>query len=157
MGATQRLRLKVRLGPEMTGAAFPANNTADDPVQNAASLRVYTTTGDLFDNTYPMPVGNWRYLGNPGDNSGYKYKDFQLVSGPISSVLIRPGKPALIKARGPLLNFTLTNDPEPVNVVLRFGNSGRLYCVQFGGLAKFKPGGRFQSRGSDAPTACPPQ
>ena len=148
-------RFKLRTGTGMAGPAFPANNTADDPVQNGASLRVFTTMGDGFDNTYPMPGVKWEYRGAPAVTTGYTYRDIHNVYGPVALVVIREGKPAKIKARGSSLNFTLATDPSPVNVVLRFGNSGRRYCLQYGGDTKFNPGVRFQSRAAQAPTACP--
>jgi hypothetical protein len=155
LGVGRELRLGLQTAQEMAGVAFPANNTDDDPVLNAASLRVFTTTGDMFDNTYPLPMHNWKYLGVPGENRGYRYKDFHNLDGPISVVVIQNGRKNKIKARGPLLNFSLNGDPDPVSVVLRFGSIGRRFCLQFGGRTKFYQNVRFFAAASPPPPACP--
>lgn len=155
LGTGRDLRLGLQTAPQMSGVAFPANNTADDPVINGASLRVFATSGDLFDNTYPMPMHNWSYIGAQGENRGYLYKDFHNLDGPINIVLIRDGKKNKIKARGAALNFSLHEDPEPVWIVLRFGNTGRLFCLEFGGRTKFYRDIRFAGVASPAPASCP--
>jgi hypothetical protein len=102
-----------------------------------------------------MPMANWTYIGVQGDNGGYLYKDFQTLAGPIAIMVIRPGKKNKLKARGPALNFSLHSDPDPVMFVLRFGNAGRRYCLQFGGRTIFHQDVQFASVASPAPTACP--
>jgi hypothetical protein len=149
------LRLGLQTGQDITGTAFPANNTADDPVINAATLRVFTTTGDKFDNTYAMPASNWSYIGSAGGNQGYIYKDLHNVVGPINICVIRNGKKNKVKGRGPLLNFSLNANPEPVQVVLHFGLTGRQYCLAFGGRPDFTSGVRFSAFAAPAPNACP--
>jgi hypothetical protein len=155
LGVGRELRLGIQTAAQMAGVAFPANGTDDDPVVNGAALRVFTTHGDVFDNTYPLPRGNWDYVGAPGENKGYRYKDFHNVVGPVNVFFIRNGRKNKIKARGTLLNFTLNQDPQPVEVVIRFGNNGRLFCLDFGGRTKFYQGVRFAAAASDAPPACP--
>jgi hypothetical protein len=149
------LHLDLQTGRDITGTAFPANDTDDDPVMNAASLRVFTTMGDTFDNTYTMPASNWSYIGAPGENRGYIYKDSHNAVGPINVCVIRDGKKSKIKARGAALNFSLSSDPSPVHVVLQFGQTGRQYCLAFGGRTKFTSGVRFGAVAAPAPSACP--
>jgi hypothetical protein len=127
------LSLGLQTGEDITGTAFPANDTADDPVINGASLRVFTTAGDAFDDTYAMPASSWSYLGAPGTNRGYVYRDLHNQAGPISVCAIRNGRKSKIKARGAALNFSLNSNPQPVQVVLHFGLAGRRYCLSFGG------------------------
>ena len=153
LGSGRYLTMGLDIAPQMTGIAFPANNTNDDPVENGASLRVFSTVGG-FDDTYPMPMGRWEYLGVPGVNKGYRYKDFHNESGPITSFAIKNGHKSKLKARG-ALNFSLATDPEPVTIVLRFGNNGRQFCLEFGGRTKFYLGKRYDAEASPAPTACP--
>jgi hypothetical protein len=155
LGIGRDLRMGIQTAAEMAGVAFPANNTADDPVINAASIRVFTTAGDMFDNTYPLPMHNWEYLGVPGENKGYRYKDFHNEDGPINILVIKNGRKNKLKGRGPLLNYTLNSDPEPVNVVLRMGSTGRLFCLLFGGRTKFYSGVRFSAEAAPPPTSCP--
>jgi hypothetical protein len=146
-------RMTVQTGQDMVGLAFPANNTADDPVVNAATLRVFSAGN--FDATYPMPTSNWSYLGAPGANGGYVYSDKANVHGPITLCAIRPGRKNKIKGRGPGLIFSLAMDPDPVQVVLHFGLSGRQYCLTFGGRPDFLPGARFTAMAAPPPAACP--
>jgi hypothetical protein len=156
LGIGSELRIAFQSGPgELTGVAFPANYTEDDPIVHGASLRVLTAAGDQFDNTYPMPRANWEYLKGPGTNFGYRYKDKRGVYGPITLFVIRNAKTISMKARGEALNFTLNNDPDPVKVALRFGNGGRRYCLQFGGRVKFLSGVGYTALAAAPPTACP--
>ena len=155
LGAGRELRLGLETGPDLSGLAFPANNTEDDPVIHGASLRAYTTYGDVFDNTYPMPSARWEYLGARGENKGYRYTDFHNVDGAITVAAVRDGKKNKLKARGPLLNFSLNTDPEPVMMVLRFGNNGRRYCMEFGGRTKFYRNARFTAIAAPPPPVCP--
>ncbi|HYR96732.1 MAG TPA: hypothetical protein VEM57_08335 [Candidatus Binatus sp.] len=149
------LRIGLQTGPEMAGMAFPANYTNDDPVVHGASLRVLTTAGDMFDNIYPLPRESWVYVKGAGANVGYKYTDFHGMHGPVTLAVVRNGKPAKIKARGQALNFTLGTNPEPVQIVLRFGNDGRRYCLGFGGRTRFYASSRFSALASSAPASCP--
>jgi len=155
LGVGRELRVGLETGTDLTGVAFPANNTDDDPVLHGASLHFYTTTGDMFDNTLPMPTARWEYLGAPGDNKGYRYKDFHNVDGPITVAIIRAGRKNKVKARGAGLNFSLALDPEPVWFVLRFGNNGRRYCMEFGGRTKFYANARFAALAAPGPPSCP--
>jgi hypothetical protein len=148
------LRMAFQTAPQMTGASFPGNFTNDDPVVHGASLRVMTAVGDAFDNTYPLPRANWTYRSIPGANVGYAYKDVQGVHGPITLLVIRNAKPAKMKARGPLLNFSLGADPDPVKVAIRFGNDGRRYCMEFGGKSRFSSGSAYAASSAPAPTSC---
>ena len=149
------LRMGFQTGPQMIGVAFPANYTDDDPVIHGASLRVLTTAGDMFDNVYPLPRESWEYLKLPGGNLGYVYKDFHAMHGPVTLAVVRNGKPGKVKARGSALSFSLGANPEPVEIVLRFGNQGREYCLEFGGRTRFVSGLRFTAIASPAPTSCP--
>lgn len=155
LGIGSELRIGLQTGPEMGGVAFPANYTNDDPVLHGASLRVLTAAGDLFDNIYPLPRESWEYVKTPGENLGYKYTDFHGMHGPITLAVVRNGKPAKIKSRGQALNFTLATNPDPVQIMLRFGNDGRRYCVAFGGRTRFYAGARFTALASPAPDSCP--
>jgi hypothetical protein len=154
LGIGSELRMTFQTAPgQMAGADFPANYTDDDPIVHGASLRVLTGAGDMFDNTYPLPRANWEYLKAPGANFGYKYKDLQGAYGPITLLVIRNAKPAKMKARG-ALNFTLGGNPDPVKIVLRLGNVGRRYCLQFGGRIRFFAGSAYTALAAPAPTAC---
>jgi hypothetical protein len=144
-------RVTVQTEKEAT-AAFPLNNSADDPVLHGATLRVFTETGDQFDETYQLPKDNWNYTGNIGQNSGYVYRDLTSLHGPIKLALIRPGNGWKAKGGG-ALGLSLTSNPNPVQVVLTFATTQ--VCMSFGGLARYNPGVAFKSVRAAAPADCP--
>jgi len=152
LGSRGELRITVQAEPEIA-ISSAANFGPGDPVLNGASMRVFSTTGDVFDATYVMPHSNWHYIRSPGENAGYKYQDLGHEYGPIKFALIRDGKPSKVKGGGFELGFSLNNDPNPVNVVLQLGS--QQYCLSYGGIAKFNPGAGFKSKRSDPPAACP--
>src|SRR5215467_13494908 len=71
------------------------NGSADDPTHFGGSLRIRTSSGDLFDATYDLPAAGWTIIGTAGQNRGYR---FTSASGPITSVLLLAGK--RLKVRG---------------------------------------------------------
>ena len=125
------------------------NASADDPVQHGGSLRVYTTAGDGFDDTYNLPAANWKYLGKQGANKGYKLKG----ATPIKTVVVKPGKQLKILGKGTGLGHSLAASPEPVSVVLTLGEL-RL-CMTFGGAVTFKEQKKYLGKNAPAPGECP--
>jgi hypothetical protein len=152
-GDPSKLRLSVR-SKDSTITLGDGNSSADDPTMNGATLRQVTSAGDEFDVTYNLPAVNWRYIGKPGDNKGYRYRDSTLAAGPIKSATIKDAK--LIKAvgKGAALSFSLGHDPNPVAVVLTTGNVR--YCMSFGGDTRYQTDRRYVARNAPAPAACPP-
>ncbi len=142
-----RIRLEVK-GIVLDGT----NGTATDPTIHGASIRIFTTAGDQFDNTYEMPASlQWHYYGLVGQNRGYDYKDPTHLNGRIGVVRVRNGKMTRVIASQ--LDFTLHTNPNPVNIVLRIGD--RKYCFSFGGVAwKFVPGIKYLSLRAPAPAVC---
>jgi glucose/arabinose dehydrogenase len=136
-------------------SAITLGGPLDDPTTQGGSLRV---VGTGFDDTYPLPAGNWETIGKPADHKGFKYKDSKQVNGPIKSAQLkatatRAGQ-AKAGGKGTGLGHSLASDADPVDVVLMLGT--RRYCMHFGGTQVFKPGKQFVAK--DAPTspACPP-
>jgi glucose/arabinose dehydrogenase len=128
------------------------NGSADDPVLNPGSQ--VQVTSAFFDLTYPLPMGNFDYLGDPGDNEGYKYRDRDLSDGPIKALTIKNGKLVRIVGRGTALGHALTTNPVPVNVVLTL--AGRTHSMRFGGSVKFERNARYRAKNAAAPTTlCP--
>jgi hypothetical protein len=158
----KKLTLVVGAKPSLTAQSKDptldlgaGNGSSADPVANPSggSLRVVATGGDGFDDTYTLPTGNWDYMGNAGENRGYKYQDKLLTSGPIRLVIVRPGKLAKMVGRGPGLGHTLATQPTSVRVTLTLGD--RPYCLEFGGLPSFTANKRFSAKDAPAPGACP--
>jgi hypothetical protein len=142
------LRMTVQTDNSIAGSAFPQQGGPGDPVIHGASLRLVTEAGDQFDAMYPMPSAGWSYVGG-----GYLYRDKAGAHGPIKLGLVRDGTPTKIKGGG-ALGFTLVDNPNPVQVVLRFGNDKR-YCLAFGGLVKFTSGAGYHALRAPAPASCP--
>ena len=145
------LRMTIQTEAEASDA-FPANQGPNDPAVNGATLRVFTTVGDMFDVTYQLPRDKWHYVGNVGDNGGYNYKDTTSQLGPIKLIFVRPNQGLKIKGGGDLM-FSLHNNPNPVQAVLTFGTT-RL-CLAFGGLATFTPDTHYRAVRAPAPASCP--
>ncbi len=119
------------------------NLSVDDPTLYGATVRVMSATGS-FDDTYVLPAQGWSYVGKRGEGRGYRYRS---KTGPIRSVVVRPGKRLRVRGKGALLGHDLSSDPGSVYTFLRIGE--RLYCAGFGGEVRFVPGRRF--KGSHAP------
>jgi glucose/arabinose dehydrogenase len=142
---------RKRLTLKSIDSAISLGGPADDPTVAGGSLRV---VGVGFDNTYPLPAAGWLPIGHPADHKGFKYKDAQLLNGPIKTAQVKPVKLVKATGKGTGLGHTLGSDPDPVDVVLTLGT--RSYCMHFGGVEVFKPGKLFTAK--DAPTSpgCPP-
>jgi polyvinyl alcohol dehydrogenase (cytochrome) len=125
------------------------NGSADDPTHFGGSLRIRTSSGDLFDATYDLPAAGWTIIGAAGQNRGYR---FTSASGPITSVLLLAGKRLKIRGAGAFTQ-TLSTNPNPVDIVLRTGATH--YCMEFGGTATFAASQRFRATNGAAPTSCP--
>jgi hypothetical protein len=125
------------------------NGSDDDPTVASGSLRVVSTAGDGFDDTYPLAAAGWKRLGRAGANKGYRF-------GPGAGVKVRvkSGKLLKIVAKGPALGHSLGADPNPIDVVLTTGTER--FCLRFGGTVTFVPGKRFLATNAPAPGSCPP-
>jgi hypothetical protein len=121
---------------------------AGDPTQLGGSLRVFTATGDGFDETYPL-VGHWKAIGKASAVKGYRFTD---PTGPIKSVVVKQGKVARAIGKGAGLGHTLAANPDPVTVLLAVG--AERDCMSFGG-GKFVAGKKYLATGDPPPAACP--
>jgi hypothetical protein len=118
-------------------------------VFGGAQVRVASEAGDGFDDVYDLPPVRWNYVGKPGANKGYKFRDTAVVR----SAVHRPGRFTL-KAKGGGLGHTLTADPRPVTIGIRIG--ARRYCAVFGGTVTFKPEKKLVGKNAPAAATCPP-
>src|SRR5262249_13601003 len=127
--AGQKLQLRDNVVPTKKKLTYLAKDVvaiggpADDPTVVGGSIEVKSAG---FDDTYPLPAGNWAYIGDPADAKGFKYKDKLLAAGPVKSVQVRAGKLVKASGKGGALGHSLGTDPNPVDVVLTIG--GRRYC-----------------------------
>ena len=123
--------------------------SADDPVLHGGSVRVLSIAGDVFDTTYALPAGGWRYLRRRGQVVGYRFKG----DAPIKRVRVKSGNGVRVTGKGLGLAHTIATNPDPVRVVVKIG--GQQYCMRFGGIPRFTPGSRYVSKDSSAPDICP--
>ncbi len=132
------------------------NGSGDDPRTVGATVRIVSTVGDTFDNTYTLAAGAsfWSLVGHEGENKGYKYKDSLLVNGPVKAFQVKPNKLIKITAKGNQLGHTLAANPDPVDVVVTMGTQH--YCMRFAGTVTFKTPKTFSAKLAPAPGACAP-
>lgn len=138
-----------------TLAIGAGNGSAADPVLHGATLDVGSGSGDTFAGRYELPAHNWSYLGAPGRNLGYRYREKNRLSpaGPVTSIVVKTGKNVRIAARGAALALTLAAVPDPVDIVLALGEQE--LCMRFGGDVEHLMGKRFTARRAPAPPHCP--
>ncbi len=120
-----------------------------DPTGLGGSLRVSTTAGDSFDDTYVLGASKWKRIGKPSAVKGYRYRD---KSGPIKSVIVKNGESVTAVGKGGQLGLTLGGNPDPVQVVVTTGTQHD--CMSFAG-GKFAPGKKYLAINSAPPAACP--
>jgi hypothetical protein len=147
--SSNTLDLSAR-GSQITIGA--GNSSLDDPTVFGGSLRIVSAAAG-FDRTYPLPAQNWSLVGNPGANAGYKYRDTNLVAGPIKTVDLKTASSLDTSGLGAGLAFDLPTSPDPVGVVLFIG--AHRECLSFGGTTTFN-GSRYNATDSPAPLSCAP-
>jgi methionine-rich copper-binding protein CopC len=144
-GNSDKRRLSVL---SRDGAFTPAGpSSADDPTIFGGSLRIVSSSGG-FDTTYDLPAGNWRPLKRRNPSKGWKFTS----AGPITHVIVKPGRRLIVRGAGSELAHTLANDPNPVGVVLDLG--AHEYCMSFGGTPSFAPGKKFMAKDAGPPASC---
>jgi glucose/arabinose dehydrogenase len=152
--AGRKLSLRDNVDPTRKRLSMQAKDIivlpTDDPTVVGGTLRV-TSAG--FDDTYPLPAGNWKPIGDPADNKGFKYADKLQVAGPIKTAQVKAGKIVKASGKGSGLGHTLATNPDPVTTVLSIGT--QRYCAQFGGLVKFTATKSFTAKLAPAPPSCP--
>jgi hypothetical protein len=130
------------------------NGTAADPVLHGATARVVSTNAaGPFDGRYDLAASRWSYIGNPGDNKGYRYRD-RSPNAPIRVVQIKAFRPWKITGRGTTVGPKLAVDPRPVAVQLTLGNER--FCMSFGGDVSFDPMHKYRAENAPAPASCTP-
>jgi glucose/arabinose dehydrogenase len=151
VGDPSRKRMSVRSSDPVINLGG-GDGSADDPVLNPGS-QVQVMSG-FFQATYPLAIGNFAYLGAPGANRGYTYKDADLSDGPIRSLIVKNGKLLRMTGRGSALGHALGINPGPVQVVVTL--AGRTHSMRFGGTTTFRAATRYSARKAPSPgTACP--
>lgn len=132
------------------------NGSTDDPTIFGATVRVMSPA---FDTTYSLPANQWKSIGTPGANVGYRYADVNRTFGPFRLGLFKaanmrtPGTLRFV-AQGPGLGHSLGRDPSTVSVIVTIGT--RRFWAEYGGTRTFHPGRSFEARNAPRPTASAP-
>jgi endo-1,4-beta-xylanase len=132
-----------------TVLALHEGGTAD-PTLTGASLEVTAErAGAPFAQQFELPASRWTRKGK-----SYRYRDRKGELGPVRQVRLRDARKLSLRLQGSGLDLGLTEDPAPIDIVLRTGNAS--HCMRFGGTEKFEPGKTFRAKSAEAPGVCPP-
>ncbi|MGH7342160.1 MAG: hypothetical protein ACREKH_16845, partial [Candidatus Rokuibacteriota bacterium] len=103
---------------------------AADPLATGGALRFVDTGVTAGDDTYALPAGGWRALGNPPGSRGYRYTGAGTVADPCRVILVTD---RIIKAtcRGPGVTLTPPFAGDAA-IELSLGPTDR-YCARLGG------------------------
>src|SRR3989442_5861529 len=113
------VRMKLGLAGTIALSDPPSNGTANDPVLHGGSFRIAFGGSTPFNQVYPLPASNWKYVCAPGSNLGYRYRDSALTFGPVKGVMVRNQSTSAMVAGWPKTGLSLDQNPSPVGVVLR--------------------------------------
>jgi hypothetical protein len=81
------------------GRQFLGNGTTRTPSCTAPQFRLVSKNGPTpFDGRFDLPAANWKYIGDAGENKGYRYKD-RSNNAAIRSAQIKSGKPWKLAGR----------------------------------------------------------
>jgi cysteine-rich repeat protein len=129
---------------------FPLPSGADDPTQSSGSLKYFDTLSSAGSDTYALPAGSWKGLGNPPGAKGFKYKGAGSPSDPCKVVIIKEKViKAVCKDSGVTLTPPFTGD---AGIILASG--GMRYCATLGGTDVKNEAGNFKRKDAPAPGAC---
>jgi hypothetical protein len=133
-----------------TGDTFAPPN--GNPLTSGGSLRILDTSPGAGDNTYNLPVGGWKGLGNPAGSKGFKYEGAGSASDPCRVVLL---KPTVIKGVCKGTGIALTTPfAGEVGIILSLGATDQ-YCASFGGDEVKNDGTLTKRKNAPAPADCP--
>ena len=155
LGIRDTHRILLQTGSTLVSGAFPQAGGPNDPVLHGASIRLFSTvSGTEFDGTYGMPSSHWTYIGDLSGKYAYQYKDLVGANGPIRIAIFRNGKASKLQGSGDAFNFILHANPQPVQIVLRFG--GLNDCLAFGAAKfKFETDTALRALHAPPPATCP--
>jgi hypothetical protein len=124
----------------------------NEPTAEGGSLTLFDT-GSNNSNTYMLPAGGWRPLGNPPGLKGFKYRGAGTAGDPCKVVLVKAKVvKATCRGAGVSVMPALTGD---LGIILNIGTDTKRYCAQFGGTVRRNQPGRFQATRAPAPVVCP--
>ena len=126
----------------------------DVPTTAGGSLEIRDLGDPMNANTYSLPSGGWKGLGNPPGSKGYKYKGDGSVSDPCKVVLIKTNiVKAVCKGAGVTLDTPVTAPPARVAAKFSSG-TGTSYCAGFGGTEVKNTATILKRKDAPAPGDC---
>src|SRR5262245_14757740 len=132
--------------------AFDLPDANNAPTAEGGSLSIFDTGGPSSD-TYTLPSGGWKGLGNPAGSKGYKYKGAGTVGDPCRVVLVKSKVvKAVCKGGGVQMATPFTGD---AGIVLAIGTDTKNYCLLFGGMQVKNDMTQLKKKDAPAPGACP--
>jgi len=144
----------LTLAKVIAKGTFALPTGGDVPTTAGGSLLIRDLGDPMNANTYSLPSGGWKGLGNPAGSKGYKYKGAGSVSDPCKVVLIKTNiVKAVCKGTGVTLDTPVTAPPAEVAVNLSSG-PGTSYCAEFGGTEVKNTANILKRKDAPAPSAC---
>jgi hypothetical protein len=142
------------LAKVISKGTFTLPTGGDVPTTAGGSLLIRDLGDPMNANTYSLPSGNWKGLGNPAGDKGYKYKGAGTPTDPCTVVLIKTNiVKAVCKGTGVTIDTPVAAPPAEVAVNLSSG-PGTSYCAEFGGTEVKNTATIFKRKDAPAPSAC---
>ncbi len=101
--------------------------------------------------TVELPAGQWKTRRRAGVTERYRYKGNPAVAPGAHRISVRPGKLRIVARTDPAL---LDSDPGPVATRLTLGEA--VYCLEFGGIRRFRQFTVLFARDAAAPECAAP-
>jgi hypothetical protein len=129
---------------------FGLPDPADDPTVNGGRLDVFDTVSGAGTDSYALPAGGWKALGNPPGSMGFKWKG---GSGDTCRVVLIKTNvvKGVCKGSGVTLSPPFAGN---VGIVLTVGTAPKHYCATFGG-STIKNDAGLLKRKNALPDPCP--
>lgn len=133
----------------------PAPGSVNDPRTAGATLRLWNPT-TAEEAVFALPPGpDWKGLGKPAGEKGYKYKG--PAGDPCVSVFVRHSKllKVVCKGRSGPIPFTLDEPSQgSLAVSIQFGSLAP-QCAEFGGFLRKDEPGHFLAKNAPGDGPCP--
>jgi hypothetical protein len=141
----------------ITPNLFDLPNTGvggNEPTTEGGSLQIFDTAGSASD-TYTLPPGGWKGLGNPAGSRGWKYRGLGSIADPCKVVLV---KQKVVKAvcKGAGVDMT-TPFGGNIGIIVNVGSDTKRYCAEFGGQVVRSDAVLLKRKSAPAPVVCPTQ
>jgi len=146
--------LSAHPGRNAAPRTSPSADRISPEGRSGGALHIFDTGTTAGDDTYSLPSGGWKGLGNPPGSKGFKYKGAGSVSDPCKVVLIKVNiVKAVCKGSGVTLDTPVTAPPQRVDAKFSSG-TGTSYCAGFGGTEVKNTATILKRKDAPAPSDC---